>query len=336
MKNTSLHNSKIEKIDQALENLASHETDCRLCPRECGANRTKGRTGFCQSSHLGSLSHALLHFGEEPVLSGYSDCQKEGKHQTLSPSGSGTLFFSGCNLKCLFCQNYQLSWLNQGKDLSDKELAAAMLGLQEKGALNINFVSSTHMILPILKALKIAVTGGLNLPLVFNSNGYEKADVIQELEGIVDIYLPDFKYFSPLVAKRYSGVADYTIHAGPAIKEMFIQQPSLVLNEQGIAQKGLIIRHLVLPGHSEDSLSVLEWITRNLSTSVHLSLMSQYHPVYKAPPEIQRTLSTEEYDKIVEAAEEIGFENAFIQPETFDSGDHLIPDFSRETPFNWR
>lgn len=334
MKNAALHNKKIQKIDQALGNLASHETECHLCPRECGANRKKGRTGFCQSSHLGSLSHALLHLGEEPVLSGYSNCLKEGKHRT--PSGSGALFFSGCNLKCLFCQNYQLSWLNQGKTQSDKELAEAMLGLQEKGALNINFVSPTHMILSILKALKIAVREGLNLPLVFNSNGYEKAEVIQELEGIVDIYLPDFKFFSPLVAKRYSGVADYAIYAGPAVKEMFVQQPILVLNEQGIAQKGLIIRHLVLPGHIEDSLSVLEWIAQNLSTSVHLSLMSQYHPVYKAPPDIQRTLSTEEYEKIVEAAEEIGFENAFIQPDAFGSGDHLIPDFSRETPFSWR
>lgn len=326
---------KLERIEEALLNLAKHEIECRLCPRECGINREKEEKGFCNTGSNASISHAILHFGEEPVLSGYYDCIKDKLKDSKHISGSGTIFFSGCNLKCSFCQNYQLSWLNQGKPASHEELALNMLNLQKKGALNINAVSPTHIILPLLKSLKIAYSNGLELPLVYNSNGYEKAEVIKNLEGIVDIYLPDFKYHSPELAEKFSGAADYFQHASLAIKEMFRQQPALLLDDQEIAQKGLIVRHLILPCQITDSFAILEWIAQNLSKSVCLSLMSQYQPSFKAPPEIQRQISFEEYNQVKAKAEELGFETMFIQSESFAPHEHLTPDFNRKDPFLW-
>ncbi len=327
---------KIEKIELALENLQSHEQNCRLCPQECGVNRGKGEKGFCKSGNKASLSHALLHFGEEPVLSGCNDWAKDKSKDTFQCAGSGTIFFSGCNLKCLFCQNYQLSWLNQGRSVSEEELAEKMIQLQEKGALNINLVSPTHLILPILKALRLACQLGLKLPVVYNSNGYEKAEVLKELEGIIDIYLPDLKYFSPRVAAKFSNAPRYFEQASSAVKEMHCQQPELILSEKEIASRGLIIRHLVLPGQTDDSLALLSWIAQNLSSSVCLSLMSQYRPCFKAPPEIQRSLTPEEYLQVRAKAEELGFEMMFIQPEPFAHSEHLVPDFNLEQPFKWK
>lgn len=326
---------KLERIQHALDTLSVHETECRLCPRECGVNRKKEAKGFCQSGNHASVSHTLLHYGEEPVLSGYShgDTEKTGTSGQLS--GSGTIFLSGCNLKCLYCQNYQLSWLNHGEQTSDEELAKRMLELQEKGALNINLVSPTHMLLPLLRALRTAYAEGLQLPVVYNSNAYEKAEVIKCLEGIIDIYLPDLKYFSPELAGRLSGTPDYFHHASQVIQEMYCQQPTLLLSEENVATHGLIIRHLVLPGQTADSSAVLEWIAHNLSPFVCLSLMSQYHPCHKAPREIQRGISSKEYNSVRAKAEELGFETLFLQPEPFAPEDHLIPDFDLESPFKW-
>ena len=327
---------KIDAIDFTLKELSGYGEECHLCPRDCGANRKRGERGFCESGIQACLSHALLHFGEEPVLSGYHDCGKENKSdESSAQSGSGTLFFSGCNLKCLFCQNYQLSWLNQGQIVSDEEMAEKMLLLQKQGALNINLVSPTHVILPILRALKIAFRKGLHVPIVWNSNGYEKAEVVRYLRGIIDVFLPDLKYFSPKISKKYSGASDYFLHASQAIKEMHRQQPSLLLDDQEVAIKGLIIRHLVLPGMIEDSKKILERIARNLSPSVTVSLMSQYNPCFKAPPELQKPLSSEEYRNVLARAEELGFENLFIQPEGFSEEEHLIPDFNLSDPFKW-
>lgn len=326
---------KIKKIEKALGNLSYHEFACRLCPRECQVNRRKGEKGFCQGGERAALSHSILHFGEEPVLSGLHGRAKNNGKGRNQPPGSGTIFFSGCNLKCLFCQNYQLSWLNKGKLATDREIAQKMLHLQEKGALNINLVSPTHLILPILKALKKACEQGLTLPVVYNSNGYEKAEVLRNLEGIVDIYLPDLKYFSPEAADKFSGAPDYFKQASLAVKEMHRQQPELILDEKDIARKGLIIRHLVLPGQTKDSLAILDWIARNLSPSVCLSLMSQYQPCFQAPREIQRNLSPEEYRLVLDRAKELGFKTMFIQPEPFAQAEHLVPDFSLENPFKW-
>jgi putative pyruvate formate lyase activating enzyme len=316
---------KIDRIESALAKLRGHESDCRLCPRDCGVDRAAGDKGYCGSGLSAVVSHDLLHFGEEPVLSASA-----GRR-----SGSGTIFFAGCSLKCRFCQNYQLSWQGQGRRLSDDELAGLMLGLQDKGAQNINLVSPTHLILPILRALRAAYSQGLHLPIVSNSSGYEKASVLAHLEGIVDIYLPDLKYVSSDLSRRFSGASDYFEQAGEAIKEMSCQQPALVIDEQGIARRGLIVRHLVLPGQSEDSLAVLDWLAAVFGSHIAVSLMSQYRPCYQAPEELRRPLSPEEYGRVLARAKELEFERLFVQPETFVPEDHLFPDFDLAEPFRW-
>lgn len=329
-----LPEAKIQRLEEALDRLATHETDCRLCPRECRVNRAKGETGFCKSGTQASISHALLHYGEEPLLSGIEDC--EDMRAPGKPCGSGTIFFSGCHLKCVFCQNYQLSWENSGEPLSDEELAERMLILQAEGALNINLVSPTHSILPILNAIRIATLKGLHLPIVYNSNGYEKADIIRHFEGIIDIYLPDIKYLSDALAMSLSGVSDYFSRTRLAISEMYMQKPVLILDERGIALEGLIMRHLILPDHSEDSIGILDWIAQDLSTSVCLSLMSQYQPCFKAPREFQKSLSTHEYLRVLEKARHLGFKTVFFQSEPSPLKESLAPDFSSPDPFHWK
>lgn len=330
-----MHAQKIDRIGEALQHLIKHETECRLCPRECGVNRRRGEKGFCQMGAQAFLSHSLLHYGEEPILSGHHDCGKETNTGHPPQKGSGTFFFSGCNLKCLFCQNYQLSWLNQGAEIRPEELAKHMLDLQKRGALNINLVSPTHLIVPILKALKSAYEQALRVPIVYNSNGYENVEVIKRLAGIVDIYLPDLKYLSTRLSEKFSRADDYFDHASTAIQEMFHQQPELICNDSDIAQKGLIIRHLILPAQSEDSLHLLEWMARTLSPRVCLSLMSQYWPCFKAPPSLQRTLDPVEYKRVLDRAFELGFETVFFQPGPFAPDEHRLPDFNSEDPFEW-
>ncbi|HOE13718.1 MAG TPA: radical SAM protein [Candidatus Saccharicenans sp.] len=319
---------KLAAIERALTRLYPRASSCCLCPRCCQVNRLNRQTGVCQTGDQARVSTSLLHYGEEPVLSGQGG-------QSSAP-GSGTIFFAGCNLKCLFCQNYQLSWLNQGELVSDEQLAGFMLNLQAQGALNINLVSPTHVILPVLRALRIAYSRGLTIPIVYNSNGYDSIEVIEELRGIVDIYLPDLKYMSSELSKKYSAAPDYFEQAHLAIEEMYCQQPELILNNEDIATRGLIIRHLVLPGHSEDSLEIVDWIAKNLSTTVGLSLMSQYHPCFRAPAELQREVSRQEYQKVMSRAASYNFSYLFLQPEPFQSEEHLLPDFGQRTPFRWK
>jgi putative pyruvate formate lyase activating enzyme len=313
---------KLELVGRAIERLSPLETACTLCPRECRVDRTKGADGVCRTGRFASVSHALLHFGEEPVISG--------------GSGSGTIFFTGCNLKCLFCQNYQLSWLLEGAPATDEELAEMMLDLRTKGAHNINFVSPGHVVLPVLRALRIALARGLDLPLVWNSNGYDSLEVVGALEGIVDVYLPDLKFHSPAVSKRYSAAADYFTRASEAVKEMSLQQPALDLGPDGTARRGLVVRHLVLPGAVEDTLAILKWIGANLSPFIGLSLMSQYRPCFQAPEEIQRGVSAEEYKKAADEALALGLDHLFLQPEPFRPDEHLVPDFRKAMPFRWK
>ncbi len=313
---------KQELVGKALERLSPLESPCTLCPRDCRVDRTKSADGVCRTGRFASVSHALLHFGEEPVISG--------------KSGSGTVFFTGCNLKCSFCQNFQLSWLLEGEPATDEELAALMLGLQDKGAHNINLVSPSHVVLPILRALRIALAEGLELPLVWNSNGYDGLEVVRALEGIVDIYLPDLKYHSPDLSKRYSSAPDYFVRASEAVREMSLQQPALDLATDGTARRGLVVRHLILPGAVDDTVVLLEWIGKNLSPYIGLSLMSQYHPCFRAPEEIQRSVSPEEYRRAADKALALGLERLFLQPEPFRPDEHLIPDFRREKPFRWK
>jgi putative pyruvate formate lyase activating enzyme len=313
---------KIELVGKALDRLSPLEACCTLCPRDCRVDRTKGACGVCRTGRLASVSHALLHFGEEPVISG--------------EAGSGTIFFTGCNLKCLFCQNYQLSWLLEGRPVTDEELAAMMLGLQAQGAHNINLVSPSHVVLPVLRALRLALPGGLDIPLVWNSNGYDGLEVVQALEGIVDVYLPDLKYRSTALSKRYSAAPDYFARASEAVREMALQRPVLDLGPGGTARRGLVVRHLILPGAVEDTLALLNWIGENLSPFIGLSLMSQYHPCYKAPEEIQKSVSREEYQRAADQALALGLEQLFLQPEPFRPEERLVPDFSREKPFRWK
>jgi putative pyruvate formate lyase activating enzyme len=326
---------KTALIDEALARLSPLEAECTLCPRACRVDRRTAVAGICRTGAAARVSHALLHFGEEPALSGHEDCSRAAAGKAAG--GSGTVFFAGCNLKCLFCQNYQLSWLNEGAPAADDSLAAMMFDLQGSGALNINLVSPTHVILPILRALRnVWSRGGLSVPIVYNSNGYDSAEVIARLEGIIDIYLPDLKYLSPALSARYSGAADYFEKASAAIREMSVQRPVLELDTRGIARKGLIVRHLVLPGHAEDSIELLRWIRARLSPFIGLSLMSQYRPCYKAPEELRRPVSPEEYRRVADTALELGFENLFLQPEPFTVQEHRVPDFDKKDPFDWK
>ncbi len=313
---------KLELVDRALDRLSPLESSCTLCPRDCRVDRTRGAGGVCRTGRLASVSHALLHFGEEPVISGRS--------------GSGTVFFTGCNLKCLFCQNYQLSWLLEGETATDAELAAMMLGLQAEGARNINLVSPTHVVLPVLRALRLALADGLEVPLVWNSNGYDGLEVVRALEGIVDVYLPDLKYRSPELSKRYSGAADYFDRASEAVREMSLQQPVLDLAADGTARRGVVVRHLILPGAIEDTLVLLRWMRETLSAYIGLSLMSQYHPCFKAPEELQRGVLPEEYRRAADEALALGFDHLFLQPEPFRPDEHLVPDFRKDRPFRWK
>lgn len=316
------HVRKLELVEKALARLSPLETRCTLCPRDCGVDRTRGADGICRTGRQASVSHALLHFGEEPVISGQA--------------GSGTIFFTGCNLKCLFCQNYQLSWLAEGRPVTDEGLADMMLDLQARGAHNINLVSPSHVVLPVLRALRLALPRGLDLPVVWNSNGYDGLEVVRALEGLVDVYLPDLKYRSPELSRRYSAAPDYFEKASEAVREMALQQPALEIGPGGTARRGLVVRHLLLPGAVEDTLALLDWIGRTLSPFIGLSLMSQYHACYRAPDEIRRSVTAEEYRRATEAAQALGLEQLFLQPEPFEADEHLVPDFRKDKPFRWK
>jgi len=331
---TQKSDAKIQLIEKALKALTPHRMRCHLCPRSCVVNRQMGEKGFCGIGNLPIVSHSCLHFGEEPPLSGYYDYKRDVPSGSRS-SGSGAIFFAGCNLKCVFCQNYQISHQIHGSITSIEALASIFVSLQEKGALNINLVTPTHVILPVLEALRIAFRLGLKLPLLYNTSAYELYETIAQLSGIVDIYLPDFKYFSKETARRFSGAPDYPERASEAITEMYAQVGNLELDEEGNARKGMIIRHLILPNGVDEACSILEWIAVNLSTQVPVSLMSQYYPCTTVPDEINRRITDEEYEKVLARAEEIGFENLYLQPATFETEDHMLPDFERDDPFSW-
>jgi len=275
---------------------------CRLCPRACGVDRLAGQRGACGEGASVRLSSWTLHPWEEPPISGFR--------------GSGTLFVSGCTGRCLFCQNYPISQLHHGQEVSVTRLAEMMLELQVRGAHNINLVSGTHFVPQWLAALEVAATAGLRIPLVYNTGGYEQVEVLRLLEGVVDIYLPDAKYADEGVAARLSGFRDYVRHNRLALLEMYRQVgPDLRLDPQGIAQRGLIIRHLVLPQGLAGTEAVFAWIAQHLGTEVHVSLMGQYFPAYRAvgDPVLGRPVAAEEYAAAIRAVEALGFANGWIQ-----------------------
>jgi len=277
-------NKKIKLIDQALEQLYGQAEECRLCPRECGVNRTAGETGYCGAGREMVVYDAFLHKGEEPPISG--------------DQGSGTVFFSGCSLKCIFCQNYRFSHEIKGKRLTPESLADLMLSLQEQGAHNINLVTPTHFLPQILQSLKTALKKGLDLPIIYNSSGYEKASVIKLLKGIIDIYLPDFKYIRPQTAFSGSKASNYPEYAEKALTEMFLQQKTALL-KGNLLKKGLIIRHLVLPGQIEESKEILSWIKINMPETM-ISVMFQYRPYFQASghPILGRPVSFSEFQEL--------------------------------------
>lgn len=297
-------------------------TCCECCPRKCRVNRRAGKTGFCRIAADIQVAHAGRHFGEEPPISG--------------TRGSGTIFFAGCNLHCVFCQNFQISQeFHHGyhRTLTRAELAAEMLRLQDAGAHNINFVSPSHMIFQMADAIATARKNGLAVPVVYNSNGYDSVEALRQIRGLVDIYLPDLKYLENNLGKRFSAVADYAAIIPGVLNEMLDQVGHLEIDDNGIAVRGLLVRHLVLPGCLDNSRKCLALLA-DLAPDTFLSIMSQYSPQYKAGeyPGINRRLTTAEYDEITEYALDLGLENAFIQELT--SQDHYLPDFAAPSPFN--
>jgi len=257
---------------------------CKICPRECGVKRMAGEAGICRALKLPEVSSHNLHFGEEPPISG--------------TRGSGTIFLTHCNLRCIFCQNYPISHLGHGKPVTVGKLAEIMLSLQSRGAHNINFVTPTHYTAQIAHAIVLARRKGLTIPIVYNTSGYERVETLRLLEGLVEIYMPDIKFARPETARRYAHAPDYYEVTKAAVKEMHRQVGDLVLDEEGTAIKGLLIRHLVLPGHVEETGEILRFIAEEISPRTYLSLMSQYFPAYKATedPDLSRRLTRREYE----------------------------------------
>lgn len=292
-------------------------SDCVLCPRECHIDRTSGETGFCGQSDRVRIARAALHMWEEPCISG--------------EEGSGTVFFSGCSVRCVFCQNYKIADGRCGAEVSIDRLAQIFSELEEKGANNINLVTPTHFVPQIIEAVTLARKNGLKVPIVYNTSGYEKAETLRMLEGIVDIYLPDFKYISSKLSKKYSQAGDYAVYAKEALAEMVRQQPRAVFDERGIMQKGVIVRHLLLPDCVEDSKAVAEYLYKEYGDGIYISLMSQYIPLEQVEkyPELNRRVTQEEYDELVNFAAELGVENGFVQDGEAAS-ESFIPEFDLE------
>jgi len=285
-------------------------------------NRIEGQAGFCRIDASTRVSHVGLHFGEEPPISG--------------TNGSGTVFFAACNLRCVFCQNFQISQefqQGQTRSLTTDELVSEMLRLQNEGAHNINFVSPSHVIFQMADAIKLARVKGLVLPIVYNSNGYDSVDALRQIRGLVDIYLPDIKYLENGLGKRFSAVDDYADVVPGVLREMLDQVGHLEMDDEGIAVRGLLVRHLVLPNHLGNSQRCLRFLA-DLSPDTFISIMAQYSPQYRAHSytEINRTLTEEEYDQVVDYALDLGLENAFVQE--LESQDRYLPDFTQESPFH--
>ena len=288
--------------------------ECKLCPRECKVNRLENKIGRCKALVNPKVALASLHYYEEPCISG--------------KSGSGTVFFSGCNLSCKFCQNYEISQLGKGIEISIEELSNKLLDLQKQGANNINLVTGFAYVPQIIDALELAKKKGLNIPIVYNSSGYESVETIKLLNGYVDVYLPDLKYGFTELATRLSDCADYFDKAKIAIKEMVNQVGSPKFDENGMIKKGVIIRHLVLPNHIQNSKKILKWIKENLPKNIYISIMAQYFPTYKAElfEDINKKLKEDELNKIIDYIDDIGIENGYIQ-NIEDDEKKYVPNF---------
>jgi putative pyruvate formate lyase activating enzyme len=280
------------RVERAVETLRS----CRMCPRNCRVDRLKDKFAVCKTGRYAIVSSHFAHFGEEDCLRGWK--------------GSGTIFFCGCNLRCVFCQNFDISWQVRGVPAPPTRLARMMLELQEQGCHNINFVTPEHVVPQIIEALPLAIECGLRLPLVYNTGAYDSMESLRLLDGIVDIYMPDFKYWDSEMARRYSKAPDYPEVARRAIKEMFRQVGDLVFDENGLAKRGLLIRHLVMPGDIAGTSRVLRWIARELSPATFVNVMAQYHPAGKVSrseyADINRCVLPSEYERALDEARRAG------------------------------
>lgn len=291
--------------------------NCILCPRECRINREDGKWGYCGMDSKIYAARAALHMWEEPCISG--------------EKGSGAVFFSGCGLRCIFCQNREIAIGKSGKEISVEKLGEIFLNLEKQGAANINLVTGAHYVPQIIEALEIAKGKGLSVPIVYNSSGYEKVETLKLLEGYVNVYLPDFKYMEVSLAEDFSNAPDYLERAKAAIEEMVRQTGNCVFNEDGYIEKGTIVRHLILPGHTVNSKKVLEYLHSTYGNEIFISIMNQYTPVYeqKKYTELNRKVTEREYKKVLDYALEIGLENGFWQ--TGDTAkESFIPDFDYE------
>ena len=309
-----------KRINSAKELLAK----CSVCPRNCGVNRSVGGIGFCHSSAIPIVSSYTAHFGEEPVLSG--------------TNGAGNIFFGNCNLSCVFCQNYEISqnWkIEKQNTVSIERLAEIMIDLQNRGCHSIGLVSPTHFSAQILEAIFLAAKNGLHLPIIYNSNGYDSVETLKLFEGVIDIYLPDFKYGNDEYAKRFSNAENYFETAKNALTEMYRQVGDKLIYENDVAVRGIIIRHLVLPNDLAESEKVFEYIAKELSPDVHISLMSQYFPTNKTNQHIllNRKIRNSEYEKVISLLEKYKLTNGWIQE--LESSDFYIPHFNedRTNPF---
>jgi putative pyruvate formate lyase activating enzyme len=298
-------------------------SDCTTCPRNCHADRFKGGTGWCRTDAGLNVASVCIHRGEEPVISG--------------PDGICNVFFAGCNLKCVFCQNHEISQpasVFTGKKQPVADVVESIRQIMQHGITAVGFVSPSHMTVQMRVIIKALHDSGLHPKIVYNTNSYDRVETLRAIENIVDVYLPDFKYVTPKFASRYSGAPEYPEIALKALTEMYYQKgSSLIKDEKGRAERGLIIRHLVLPGHVGESKLVLRTIAEELSTGIHISLMSQYHPEWKASsiPPLDRSLYREEYEEVVAEMKTLGFRNGYVQD--MDSNINYRPDFSREHPF---
>lgn len=299
-----------------MKNMNKYE-NCLLCPRKCGINRRTGQTGVCGVSSEIKVARAALHYWEEPCISG--------------KRGSGAVFFSGCSLHCVFCQNREISDGKEGKVISKERLSDIFMELADKGANNINLVTPGQYIPDIVWAVNDAKSRGMKLPIIYNTSGYENVTELKLLEGIVDVYLPDFKYMDSTLSARYSRAKDYPSVAKQALSEMVRQQPDVVIDDStGLIQKGVIVRQLLLPGHVNDAKAVLKYLYDTYRDHVYISMMSQFTPIaLKDYPEINRTVTKREYERLVNYALEIGITNAFIQ-EGDVAKDSFIPAFDCE------
>lgn len=302
-----------------IENILFDMSDCTLCPRECHVNRLIGETGYCQCTSDLLAARAALHMWEEPCISG--------------TNGSGAVFFCGCNMGCVFCQNYDIAHARNSRKLTPEHLSDIFLTLQDKGAHNINLVTPSHYIPQIITALTQAKMYGLTIPVVYNTSAYEKVDTLKSLEGLIDVYLPDLKYFSATLSSKYSAAPDYFEVASAAIAEMVRQIPAAVFetDEDSLIKKGVIVRHLMLPGCEEDSRAILQYLHKTYGEQIYISIMNQYTPLSTVAqfPELNRTISSKAYDRMIDYAISIGIENGFIQ-EGETASESFIPSFDGE------